>query len=107
VPALAAALKDRDEDVRRHATDALRKIGPPAVLALAEERRRRMQVKTVTYTEVMPGTYISGFKKMDTHMAEMLNDGWRVQSQTHKPAGKGILPGVRRPGAMIVTYVKD
>jgi putative transcriptional regulator len=73
----------------------------------ADKRRRGMQVKTVTYTEVIRGTYVLGFKKMDTHMAEMLNDGWRVQSQTPQAAGRGILPGVRRPGAMLVTYVKD
>jgi hypothetical protein len=66
-----------------------------------------MQVKTVTYTEVLRGTYVLGFKKMDTHMTEMLNDGWRVQSQNSQPAGKGIFPGVKRPGSMFVTYVKD
>lgn len=65
-----------------------------------------MQVKTITYTEVL-GMYVLGFKKMDTHMAEMLRDGWRVQSQNTQVAGRGILPGVRRPGSMIVTYVKD
>ena len=66
-----------------------------------------MQVKTITYTEVLRGTYVMGFKKMDTHMAEMMNDGWRVQSQNAQPSGRGILPGVKRPGAMLVTYVKD
>jgi hypothetical protein len=66
-----------------------------------------MQVKTVSYTEVVGGVFVLGFKKMDTHMAEMMNDGWRVQSQIHQPKGRGILPGVKRPGTMIVTYVKD
>ncbi|MFZ3324546.1 MAG: hypothetical protein WA231_01035 [Methylocella sp.] len=26
------------------------------------------------------GVYILGFKKMDAHMAEMMNEGWTVQS---------------------------
>jgi hypothetical protein len=65
-----------------------------------------MQVKTITYTEVF-GAYVYQFKGMDKHMAEMMNDGWRVQSQTQQAAGKGFLPGVKRPGAMVVTYVKD
>jgi hypothetical protein len=66
-----------------------------------------MQVKTITYTEVLGGFYVLGFKKMDTHMAEVMSDGWRVQSQSHQPACNGFLPGVKRPGAMVVTYVKD
>jgi hypothetical protein len=66
-----------------------------------------MQAKTITYTEVLQGAYVFGFKSMDKHMSEMLNDGWRVQSQNAQPAGKGFLPGVKRPGAMVVTYVKD
>jgi hypothetical protein len=66
-----------------------------------------MQVKTETYTEVVRGVFVMGLKKMDTHMAEMMNAGWRVQSQTYQPPGKGFLPGVKRPGAMLVTYVKD
>jgi hypothetical protein len=37
------------------------------------------QVKTVEYGEVS-GVYILGFKKMDAHMAEMMNEGWTVQS---------------------------
>jgi hypothetical protein len=37
------------------------------------------QVKAVEYGEVS-GVYILGFKKMDAHMAEMMNDGWTVQS---------------------------
>jgi hypothetical protein len=66
-----------------------------------------MQVKTVSYTEVLGGMFVLGFKSMDTHMAEMMNDGWRVQSQNHQPKGPGFLPGVKKPGSMMVTYVKD
>jgi hypothetical protein len=66
-----------------------------------------MQVKTITYTEVIRGKYILGMKGMDSHMEEMAKDGWRVQSQNMQQAGRGILPGVRRPGSMVVTYVKD
>jgi hypothetical protein len=66
-----------------------------------------MPVKTVTYTEVVRGAFVLGFKKMDTHMEEMMNEGWRVQSQTYQASGKSFLPGVKRPGAMLVTYVKD
>lgn len=66
-----------------------------------------MQVKTITYTEIVPGKFILRLKSMDSHMAEMAKDGWRVQSQNMQQAGKGILPGVRRPGSMVVTYVKD
>lgn len=65
-----------------------------------------MQVKTITYTEIM-GAYVLGFKKMDTHMAEMMTDGWRVQSQTPMASGKGMFPGTKKPGSMLVTYVKD
>jgi hypothetical protein len=66
-----------------------------------------MQVKTVSYTEVVGGMFLLGFKTMDTDMAEMMNDGWRVQSQSHQPKGKSFFPGVKKPGTMIVTYVKD
>jgi hypothetical protein len=66
-----------------------------------------MQVQTVSYTEVIGGTFVLGFKSMDRHMAEMMKDGWRVQSQIHQPKGPGFLPGVKKPGAMIVTYVED
>ncbi len=37
------------------------------------------QVKTVEYGEVF-GVYKIGFKKMDAHMARMMNEGWTVQS---------------------------
>lgn len=66
-----------------------------------------MQVKTELYTEVIQGAFVLGFKKMDTHMAEMMTSGWRVQCQTYQAAGRGMFPGVRRPGSMLVTYVKD
>jgi hypothetical protein len=66
-----------------------------------------MQVKTITYTEVFRGKYILGLKSMDAHMTEMLKDGWRVQSQNMQQAGKSPFPGVKRPGSMVVTYVKD
>lgn len=66
-----------------------------------------MQVKTVSYTEVVGGVFVLGFKKMDTHMAEMMNDGWRVQSQNHKPKTGEPFSPLKRPGTMIVTYVKD
>jgi hypothetical protein len=56
---------------------------------------------------VLGGVFMLGFKTMDTHMAEMMNDGWRVQSQNHQPKGPGFLPGVKKPGTMMVTYVKD
>ena len=52
-----------------------------------------MQVKTVSYTEVMGGVFVLGFKSMDKDMAEMMNNGWRVQSQSHQSKGPGILPG--------------
>ena len=45
------------------------------------------QVKTVEYGEVF-GVYILGFKKMDAHMAEMMNEGWTVQSTQTWDAGK-------------------
>jgi hypothetical protein len=66
-----------------------------------------MQVKNVNYTEFPRGVFFLGFHSMETHVAEMLSGGWREQGRTHQPAGRGILPGVRRPGAMLVTYVKD
>ena len=65
-----------------------------------------MQVKTVTYTEVVRGAFVLGFKKKDTHMGEMMNEGWRVQSETYQTPRRGFL-GVRQPGAMLITYVKD
>jgi hypothetical protein len=40
-----------------------------------------MQVKTITYTKVL-GAYILGFKTMDTHMAEMMNDGCEYKRKT-------------------------
>jgi hypothetical protein len=64
-----------------------------------------MKVKSVTYVEVF-GTYMHGFTKMDTHMAEMIADGWRVQSQNLQPAHKGLW-GTKQPNSMIVTYIKD
>jgi hypothetical protein len=59
------------------------------------------QVKTVEYGEVF-GVYILGFKKMDAHMAEMMNEGWTVQSTRTRDAGKGFLHEVPRR-----TYVKN
>jgi hypothetical protein len=64
-----------------------------------------LSAKTVTYTEILRGTYVLGLKKMDTHMTEMGRDGWRVV-QNHMQAA-GARPGVKRPGSMIVTYVKE
>lgn len=66
-----------------------------------------MQSKNVTYTEFARGAFLLGFRKMETHQAEMMSAGWREQARTYLQAGRGILPGVRRPGAMLVTYVKD
>jgi len=63
-----------------------------------------MQVKTITYTKVL-GTYILGFKKMDTHMAEMMNEGWRPQAQNAHDGKKGLISN--KPDTMTVTYVKD
>jgi hypothetical protein len=65
-----------------------------------------MQVKNVTYTEFARGAFLLGFRKMETHQAEMFGSGWREQARTYQPAGNR-LPGVRRPSAMLVTYVKD
>jgi hypothetical protein len=48
------------------------------------------QVKTVEYGEVF-GVYILGFKKMDAHMAEMMNEGWTVQPTQTRDAGKEFI----------------
>jgi hypothetical protein len=70
------------------------------------QERKTMTVKNVTYTEIARGMFVLGFQKMETHQGEMLTAGWRVQAQIYQPAGPGSLLFVRRPGAMLVTYVK-
>jgi hypothetical protein len=58
------------------------KLGGPSPLRKPGRKSREemmAQVKTVEYGEVF-GVYILGFKKMDAHMAEMMNEGWTVQS---------------------------
>jgi hypothetical protein len=63
-----------------------------------------MQVQTITYTKLL-GSYILTFNKsMDTHMTEMVNEGWRVQSRDAHPGRRGFL---NTPATMTVTYVKD
>jgi hypothetical protein len=65
----------------------------------------KTEVKTITYTKLL-GTYVLGFKKMDTHMAEMMSQGWRVQAQNAQDGKKRILMG-NTADSMTVTYIKD
>lgn len=62
-----------------------------------------MQVQTITYMKFL-GSFVIAFKPMDTHMAEMKKEGWRVQSQEARPGRRGFL---NTPDTLIVTYVKD
>ena len=58
------------------------KLGGPSPLrepGRISREEMMAQVKTVEYGEVF-GVYIFGFKKMDAHMAELMNEGWTVQS---------------------------
>jgi len=49
------------------------------------------------YWEVF-GVYILGFKKMDAHMAEMMNEVCTVQSTQTRDAGKGFFRARSAPG---------
>lgn len=60
-----------------------------------------MEVKSVTYRKSIFGTYykrgLFNRQKMDDHMAEMLNDGWEVLTQTaHSGERRTLRPFAKR-----------
>ena len=60
-----------------------------------------MEVKSVTYKKSIFGTYykrgLFNLQKMDDHMAEMLNDGWEVLTQTaHSGERRALRPFAKR-----------
>lgn len=60
-----------------------------------------MQVKSFTYEKNFFGTYRKrGFlnlQKMDDHIANMLNDGWEILTQTaHSGDWRTLLPFAKR-----------
>jgi hypothetical protein len=65
-----------------------------------------MEVKTVTYVKVL-GTFRLGFAGMDSHMADMMSEGWNVVSQSLQPGRSFSLGVTPKPDNMIVTYAKQ
>lgn len=68
-----------------------------------------MEVKTVTYKRKLNTYYLEGWlsnKKMDEHIAEMLQQGWTILSGP-MPGPHGRRQGIGLPGdTMIVVYQK-
>jgi hypothetical protein len=69
-----------------------------------------MRVKSFTYEKTFFGTYrkrgLLNLKKMDDHIAEMLNDGWEILNQTsHAGDWRTLLPFAKRD-SITVSFTK-
>ncbi|HKW19458.1 MAG TPA: hypothetical protein VJO35_18255 [Terriglobales bacterium] len=69
-----------------------------------------MEVKSVTYRKSIFGTYykrgLFNRRKMDDHMASMLNDGWEVLTQTAHSGERKVLRPFAKRDTITVSFKK-
>lgn len=69
-----------------------------------------MEVNSFTYQKSVFGTYykrgLLNLQKMDDHIAEMLNDGWEILTQTADTGDRRILRPFAKRDTITVSFKK-